>query len=117
MTRKTPPQSPAQPTALVGSIYLYGSTQCGFGYIACRQDAGGNEVPVEGNGVPLQGRSATDALWLAGMALRNAGVPQGTVDVNMDFNRVPKRALADLYNLPYFGQLKWGNGTCYTIKL
>lgn len=112
MARKTSPKS----SQVVGSIHIYGASHCGFGFIACKR-VEGQKDEMFGDGEPKAGRSATDALWLGGMDLNKAGVRKGDVEVHMDVAGMPKMALADLANLPYFGQLKWQDGTVVTVKI
>lgn len=113
MSRKTSPKS----SQVVGSIHIYGAAHVGFGFIACSRGSDGKTGAMYGDGEPRAGRSATDALWLAGASIRDAGVLKGSVEVHMDVAGMPKMALAELSDLPYFGQLKWQEGTCVTIKL
>ena len=104
------------PTTIVGSIHLYGARHCGHGYISCKR-VPGKPDQMFGNGELRAGRSATDALFLGGELLRQKGLFRGMVEVHMDFDGMPKVALADLSNLPYFGQLQWVDGPVVTLKL
>lgn len=91
-------------TTLVGAICVYGNHNVGHGYIA--DIAGGR---MFGDGKPVAGRSATEAVWLAADAIRDAlGHSNGLVAVHVDAaGGSPMVAFAPLANVPSFGSLAW----------
>lgn len=105
------------PTTVVGSIHIYGTSRHGHGFIACKRNGKDQKDTMFGDGSLRESRSATDALFLAGEELRKAGLTKGQVEVHIDVAGMPKVAMADLANLPYFGQLKWVDGHIITVKL
>ena len=90
---------------VVATIALYGTSARGAGYIARAADG-----RMFGDGEPKEARAMTEALWLAGLELRDAGIGAGLVEVTIDVNGRPLMAVADLGCLPYFGDLSWGPG-------
>lgn len=86
-------------------ICLYGASSCGFGYLASMKGRPG----FFGNGEPDANRSATDALWLGLIDLRDAGV-RGVVVVHAPGGE--RSARVELRSrrpgsLPTFGELEW----------
>lgn len=89
-------------TASGASVAIYGTARTGSGWIAETADG-----RLLGTGEVLEGRSATDALWLACDALRAAGVALGTVDVTIDSAAGPLVARTDVRSPCSFGSLRW----------
>lgn len=101
----------------VAEICLYGTRQTGAGYIVAIQTPGA-VVPVVriGSGEPVQGRSFTEAIWIArDLIVRATSRHQGIVHVYEPSGQ--KFAAFDLADLPTFGGLNWiDGGTVYVIS-
>lgn len=85
--------------SLVGEICLYGTTLVGAGWLARGKGTG-----LVGNGEPVAGRAFTDAVWQAADVLRAAHL-EGVVAIYAAGGEF--YALADLTNVPTFGDLQW----------
>jgi hypothetical protein len=100
----------------VAEISLYGTGRYGAGFIVRMADG-----RMIGDGEPLNGRSMTEALWLAMDEVMLAGGAQagrsGRVYVHIDVDGAPLRATISLRGpRPYFGALSWEAGTMYEIS-
>lgn len=91
--------SKAKDNAVIGDICLYGSSASGAGYIAMAVDG-----RMFGDGEPLAGRGLNDAMWLAALDLKAAGL-SGNAWVYAPGGEI--RALLDVDYLKYFGDLPW----------
>jgi len=91
-------------------ICLYGNHLVGAGYIAAAGDK------LFGDGVPVPGRSMTEAVWMAGAALQGAG-HKGSVRIFAPAPGGERMAVARLDSLPYFGSLSRGPAPVMTIKV
>ena len=89
--------------AICGSICLYGSHRCGFGWLAHRGPLN-RDTALLGDGEPAMEVGATGALWAACEALRAAGA-SGKVEVFEPAGKL--RAVCDVDRPGYFGDLKW----------
>lgn len=106
MTKNTP----------VAEICLYGTRQTGAGYIVSIQTPGAVVPTVRiGTGDPVQGRSFTEAVWIACETIQLAtGLVRGIVHVYEPSGH--KYAAFDLGHVPTFGNMTWiDGGTVYVI--
>ena len=99
-------------TTIVGEICLYGSDRCGHGFLAHLGPLTRDTVQF-GDGDPVEGRSATSALWLACEALRGAGATSGLVEVFAPGGEF--EAVCDVNHPGYFGDLPWKRARVYVI--
>jgi hypothetical protein len=82
-------------------ICLYGTRNTGAGFIVCALKGG----RTSGTGDPVKDRTFTEAVWMGVEHLRALGVTRGIVRIfDAGGDRV---ALADLANVPSFGELTW----------
>lgn len=86
--------------AVVGEICLYGTLRAGAGYLARLADG-----RLLGDGELHEGRGFTEAVWLACLDIREAGVTAGKVWVYASCGG--RKALCDLNHPGYYGDLKW----------
>ena len=88
---------------ICGSICLYGSHRCGFGWLA-HVGPLTRETKMLGDGEPAAEVGATGAMWAACEALRKDGA-RGSVEVFEPSGKL--RAVCDVDRPGYFGDLKW----------
>ena len=96
-------------TKLVGEICLYGNMSIGAGWLATTADG-----KLLGDGEPRQGRSFTEAVWLACDALRTAGAAVGKVRVFAAGGE--RMADTDINHPGYYGSLSWVPATVLVIS-
>jgi hypothetical protein len=94
--------------SVVADICLYGSS-LGAGYIARAANGA-----MFGDGDPAVGRSLNDALWLACLDLRDAGVV-GAAMVYAPGGELS--AKCDIAHPPYYGSLNWGPADMLVISV
>jgi hypothetical protein len=98
---------------VVGSICLYGSQECGAGYLAAIGPL--KDGQLYGTGDPVLGRSMTQAVWIATHHFSEAGIYRGIVKVYASGGKLV--ADYDLATIKYFGELKWEPAPVYTIAM
>lgn len=97
---------------IAGSICLYGSNHCGFGWLAHCGPLN-RDAKMLGDGEPMMGRGATGALWAACEALRLDGA-NGLVEVFEPAGKL--RSICDVNRPGYFGDLKWDPAPVMVIE-
>lgn len=101
---------PRTTRTITADICLYGTSRTGAGFLGCRLDHG----QITGTGEPVEGRSFTEAAWLAVDALRGLGVESGMVRIFAPGGE--RMAVVDIRNVPAFGDLKWEAAVVWTIS-
>lgn len=94
----------------VAEICLYGTTSVGAGYLISVQ----NEKPF-GQHEPRQGRSFTEAVYMAAGELAARGVLEGQIVIYAPGGL--KRSLVSLSSIPNFGSLKWETAPQHVISV
>lgn len=95
---------------VVADICLYGNSNTGAGFIVCRLDHG----QTSGSGEPVVGRAFTEAVWMGVEQLRKLGLERGLVRIFAPGGE--RMAVADLANVPAFGDLTWGPAVVWTVS-
>lgn len=98
---------------VVAEVSIYGTSRVGHGYIVRLADG-----RMFGTGEVREGRSATEALWLAMDEVTKAGTGRtGTVLVHIDtVDGRPLQAALRASDRPYFGELTWSDGPVYVLS-
>jgi hypothetical protein len=100
---------------LVGEVCLYGAPHCGYGYIAQARDG-----KMFGDGEPVKGCGATDALWFGLGWFRGPETAEGIIRVfDSGGERMAEISIAEVNRrgyFPYYGDLKWAVAPVLTIS-